>query len=50
MTNSKRPQSARKPAAIIRSDRKAALDLPQEFPLFPQGSGRWAKKVRGKLH
>ena len=28
MGNSKRPRSARKPAAIVRSDRKAAMGLP----------------------
>jgi hypothetical protein len=49
MANSKRPRSARKPAAVIRSDRKAARGLLEEFPLFPQGSGRQGKKVHGKL-
>jgi integrase len=39
-------KSVRKPRP-----RQASRPLPHpDFPLFHQGSGRWAKKVRGKLH
>jgi len=30
-------------AAVVRKPRP-------DFPLFPHATGRWAKKVRGKLH
>jgi hypothetical protein len=50
MVDSKRTSRARKPSARVRSERKAAMGLPPELPLLLHGSGRWVKKVRGKLH
>src|SRR5437763_3121933 len=35
----------------VQSTRQAKPSKPfHEFPLFPHATGRWAKKIKGKLH